>query len=308
MRSSYLPVKFAFVVSLSLAVSSSSPSFLSFSSIKPTKTPSSPKTASSDLLSLLGSLEQAARINRQEAESFRSCLRFLVPFSPEKSEKSPLRGLEPTNGRRRLTYADEDALVWWPPEPVMELARLAVDSGGDPDAIYRAIDPTMLTVPDVDGCKKDRCTLTRTPYGRFHAKEYPAYDKEVFPINMGYCQTGVLVVLDAKPEGIIYKTLVSEYVEFVRTIYEGMLLPGTKYSFVEGYARNGLARRQWNDGMPHGVYPGTGAISTSTLWPHCYHILASTIEADKTGKAAEVSLHSLVRLGLPDFSKTPEKP
>ncbi|GKD53032.1 hypothetical protein Tco_1286419, partial [Tanacetum coccineum] len=31
----------------------------------------------------------------------------------------------------------------------------------------------------------------------FHAKEYPAYDKEVFPYNMGYCQQGVLVVLDA---------------------------------------------------------------------------------------------------------------
>lgn len=25
---------------------------------------------------------------------------------------------------------------------------------------------------------------------RFHAKEYPAYDKEVFPYNMGYCQVG----------------------------------------------------------------------------------------------------------------------
>lgn len=28
---------------------------------------------------------------------------------------------------------------------------------------------------------------------RFHAKEYPAYDKEVFPYNMGYCQVGKLI-------------------------------------------------------------------------------------------------------------------
>ncbi|KAM3704794.1 hypothetical protein ACB098_03G031900 [Castanea mollissima] len=86
----------------------------------------------------------------------------------------------------------------------------------------------------------------------FHAKEYPAYDKEVFPYNMGFCQKGsnvkyddsmnlrnilwlaplpsnstkawvapgVLVVLDARPEGIIYRDLIPEYVNFARTIYE----------------------------------------------------------------------------------------
>lgn len=32
---------------------------------------------------------------------------------------------------------------------------------------------------------------------------------------------GVLVVLDAHPEGIIFKELVPEYVDIVRTIYEG---------------------------------------------------------------------------------------
>lgn len=37
-------------------------------------------------------------------------------------------------------------MVWWPPQPVMELARLAVDSGGDPAAIHRALDPTVLPV------------------------------------------------------------------------------------------------------------------------------------------------------------------
>jgi hypothetical protein len=163
----------------------------------------------------------------------------------------------------------------------------------------------MIPVPDVERSRKDKCQLTRTPYGRhfiaeevnsyfeflfhliesrgpsvglnvslsrydlfhghlflasesgrlgilFHAKEYPAYDKKVFPYNMGYCQRGsdvkyndsmnlrnilwlaplpsnsspdwvapgVLVVLDAHPDGIIYRDLIPDYVKFVRTIYE----------------------------------------------------------------------------------------
>lgn len=200
---------------------------------------------------------------------------------------------------------DIDDLILSPPEPVLELARLAVDSGADPGAIQRALDPTIIPVPDIEGSNEDRCELTRTPYGRlfineelnsyleflfkvivergpsvglnvslsrydffhghlflaansgrigilFHAKEYPAYDKEVFPLNMGYCQVGshvpyddsmnlrnilwlaplpsnstkawlapgVLVVLDAHPEGIIYRDLIPDYVQIARTLYE----------------------------------------------------------------------------------------
>ncbi|KAF2316854.1 hypothetical protein GH714_042195 [Hevea brasiliensis] len=206
---------------------------------------------------------------------------------------------------KKKNLREENELIWWPPEPVLELARLAVDSGSDPDAIHRVLDPTVLPIPDVEGSKENRCELTRTPYGRrfisqelnsylkflfeviaargpsigldvslnrydffhghlflatktgrlgilFHAKEYPAYDKEVFPYNMGYCQKGstvtyddsmnfrnilwlapfpsksskaweapgVLVVLDARPGGIIYRDLIPQYVNFARTIYE----------------------------------------------------------------------------------------
>lgn len=34
-------------------------------------------------------------------------------------------------------------------------------------------------------------------------------------------ETGVLVVLDARPDGIIYQDLIPEYVQFARTLYEG---------------------------------------------------------------------------------------
>lgn len=196
-------------------------------------------------------------------------------------------------------------MVMWPPAPILDLARLAVDSGGDPGAIHRALDPTMLPVPDVEGSQKNKCHLTRTPYGRrfaneeinsyfaflfelivarapsvglnvslnrydlfhghlflasetgrlgilFHAKEYPAFNKELFPYNLGYCQAGsnvpyddsmnlrnvlwlaplpsketkawlapgVLVVLDAHPDGIIYQEMIRDYVQIVRTVYE----------------------------------------------------------------------------------------
>lgn len=199
----------------------------------------------------------------------------------------------------------ENQLIWWPPAPVLELARLAFDSGGDPDAIHRTLDPSIIPVPDVEGSKESKCELTRTPYGRrfiseelnaylkflfelivwrgpsvglnvslsrydffhghlfisrdtgrlgivFHAKEYPAYNDETFPYNLGYCQRGsnmvyddtmnlrnilwlaplpsnsskawaapgVLVVLDARPGGIIYRDLIPDYVHIVRTLYE----------------------------------------------------------------------------------------
>jgi len=87
---------------------------------------------------------------------------------------------------------------------------------------------------------------------RFHAKEYPAFDKELFPYSLGYCQAGsnvpyddsmnlrnilwlaplplketkawlapgVLVVLDAHPDGIIYQEMIRDYVQIVRTVYE----------------------------------------------------------------------------------------
>ncbi|GER32929.1 hypothetical protein STAS_09029 [Striga asiatica] len=297
---SSLPLKFAFLISLSLAGVASfatttatpsgrrKPRTVSYHSLS---TAAKPKATVSDLLSLLGPPQQAKSVNSQVARDLMPCFRFLVPF-----DQNP-------TARRSQRVVDE--LILSPPEPVLELARLALDSGADPGAIHRALDPIIIPVPDVEGSNEDRCELTRTPYGRqfidkglnsyleflfetivqrgpsvgldvslsrydffhghlflakdsgrlgilFHAKEYPAYDKENFPCNMGYCQVGsnvaydssmnlrnilwlaplpsnstkawltpgVLVVLDASPEGIIYQDLIPEYVNFARTLYE----------------------------------------------------------------------------------------
>ncbi|CAN1783953.1 hypothetical protein LINPERHAP1_LOCUS16439 [Linum perenne] len=294
-------LSFSLVVLLSISLTSSSPSRIFLKSRSPSR-PSFPKATPSDLLSVLGSPSQSSRVNPLVSQELRSCLKFLVPFSRLPIDSSSRRSLrsERLNDRRE----EENQLVWRPPEPVLELARLAVDSGGDPDSIHRALDPAVIRVPDVEGTVEDRCELTRTPYGRrfisqevnsyleflfelivsrgpeiglnvslsrydffhghlflatgtgrlgilFHAKEYPACDK-VFPYHMGYCQTGsnltydksmnlrnilwlaplpsnsskawvapgVLVVLDARPSGIIYRDLIPEYVHVARTIYE----------------------------------------------------------------------------------------
>ncbi|KAF8038840.1 hypothetical protein BT93_B1402 [Corymbia citriodora subsp. variegata] len=312
-----LSLRLTFLLSLSLSASYSTCSSHSFLSLRSSSPPPIPKATPSDLLSVLGPAARSpasSSVNPIVADRLRSCFKFLVPFSPPPSATSRCSPVSRKLiagdgiGSRRVECErrrDEDRLVWWPPEPVLELARLAVDSGGDVGAIHRALDPTPVPVPDVEGSKENKCELTRTPYGRrfiseelnaylkflfeliesrgstvglnvtlsrydffhghlflandtgrlgilFHAKEYPSYDKEVFPYYMGYCQTGsnviyddsmnlrnilwlaplpststdswespgVLVVLDARPDGIIYQDLIPEYVQFARTIYE----------------------------------------------------------------------------------------
>ncbi|XP_065853019.1 uncharacterized protein [Euphorbia lathyris] len=309
MGNPFLSLRFAVFFSLSLTASTSSTRFF-FKSQSQSSLPPIPKATAGDLLSVLGPTCQSSKVTPLLSDELRTCLKFLVPFVP----LEPISLYEPHSSRRRLSSQrlnrersrrEENELIWWPPEPVLELARLAFDSGGDPDAIYRALDPTVLPVPDVERSKENRCELTRTPYGRrfiseelnsyfkflfelivarglsigldvslnrydffhghvfiatetgrlgilFHAKEYPAYDKKVFPCNMGYCQKGsnvtyddsmnlrnilwlapfpsnsskawlapgVLVVLDAHPGGIIYRDIVPKYVDFARTIYE----------------------------------------------------------------------------------------
>ncbi|KAI3676023.1 hypothetical protein L1987_85619 [Smallanthus sonchifolius] len=307
--SSSLPLKFAFILSFSLTAASSSPttpnsfSIRTFNSNKPS---ASATATAGDILSLLGTPQQASSVDPQVAAELKSCFKFLVPFNPTSRSDLGIRFPRQTlNSKRRCdSLSHENELVWSPPASVFEIARLAFDSGGDPGSIQRTLDPTIIYVPDVEGSNENRCELTRTPYGRrfineelnsymeflfklitergpkvglnvslnrydffhghlfiaadgrvgilFHAKEYPAYDKEVFPYNMGYCQKGsnvtyddsmnlrnilwlaplpsnstsdwsapgVLVVLDAHPGGIIYCDIIPQYVNYARTIYE----------------------------------------------------------------------------------------
>lgn len=152
-----LSLRFAFVFSVSLAASYATtsaslsfprPKFRSQSAI------SVPKATAKDLLALLGPPQLALSVNQQEAEQLKSCFKFLVPFSPACQTQPVISGYKPV--RRSLSpvrftskenkEAEVNELIWWPPEPVFELARLAVDSGGDPGVIHGALDPTIIKV------------------------------------------------------------------------------------------------------------------------------------------------------------------
>ncbi|CAA3007072.1 Hypothetical predicted protein [Olea europaea subsp. europaea] len=281
MMGSSLPLKFAVLFSISLAGAASFATTTFATSLPFFKPKPKPKATVSDLLSLLGSHQQARSVNSQVARELRSRFKFLVPFSPTqrlRPESSSARRLLNDRNKR-----DDDELIWWPPAPVMELARLAVDSGGDPGAIHIALDPTIIPVPDVEGTKEDRCELTRTPYGRhfineelnsylkflfeiivqrgpsvglnvslnrydffhghlflamdsgrlgilFHAKEYPAYDKEVFPYNMGYCQVGSNVPYD---DGMNLRNILW-LAPLPSNSTKSWLAPGTSPLFISG--------------------------------------------------------------------------
>lgn len=158
MGTSSLCFRFMLVISLSYTISSSP--FLSqktffplSSSIKASS--STHKAIAADLICILGSRDQASSININEAEKLKSCLKFLVPFTPKtgtltERKRDLLAADDQLRSTDRIVFARrrriEDELIWSPPASVLELARLAVDSGGDPGAIHGALDPTILPV------------------------------------------------------------------------------------------------------------------------------------------------------------------
>lgn len=146
--SSSLPLKFAVLFSLSIAGAAVAPfsfprkttlkSYFSFS--PETK----PKATVSDLLSLLGPPDQARSVNSQIAQDLWSCFKFLVPYNETLPARRSLSSKISTPSIR--SGKDIDELILSPPPAILELARLAFDSGGDPGAIHRALDPTIIPV------------------------------------------------------------------------------------------------------------------------------------------------------------------
>lgn len=141
-----LSLRLTFLLSLSLTASSF-PFFHKPSS----PSTSTPKATPSDLLSILGPKSQSSKIKPLVAHELNTCLKFLVPFTPTSPKLRSRKCLTAKKdlGLAKIGASDQrevEELIWWPPEPVLELARLAVDSGGDPAAIQRALDPTVIAV------------------------------------------------------------------------------------------------------------------------------------------------------------------
>ena len=114
-------------------------------SLSPYSNPPCPQNLALDLLSVLGSRTDAAAVEKRVASEIWSCLRFLVPYSCDNQGYIRLRR-DYTGNSKKFRAAEKDEMIRWPPEAVMDLARLAVDSGGDPAAIQAALDPTVIQV------------------------------------------------------------------------------------------------------------------------------------------------------------------
>jgi len=136
--------RFALFLSFSLTSSTSFPPLPVFSKRYAPSSSFTSKATPSDLLSLLGSKNQSSSVNPVVACELKSCFKFLVPFSPVDPPHRKLGFARPKHAG--LTWRNQNELIWWPPEAVLELARIAVDSGGDPDAIHRLLDPTIIPV------------------------------------------------------------------------------------------------------------------------------------------------------------------
>ncbi|KAJ7551773.1 hypothetical protein O6H91_06G028100 [Diphasiastrum complanatum] len=278
-----------------------------------------------DVLAVLGGKEAAASLNASRAHQLLSDMRFLAPLQGsslptqhliqsiteihESGSKASLK----SGGMELLKQGNHNnmqRLIRSPPSAVAELAKVAVEWAGEPEAVLAKLSPTIYPVPDVEGTAADQCQLAKNTSARrfaaeeinkymaflfeaihvlgpsagfnvslsrydlfhghmftayntgrlgilFHSREYPEFDKTNFPINLGYCQRGsdvpydasmnlrnilwlapmpacnghqcsnkwlapgALVILDAHPGGVYYKELVPEWVDVVRTIYEG---------------------------------------------------------------------------------------
>ncbi|KHN03974.1 hypothetical protein glysoja_022660 [Glycine soja] len=260
--------RLALFLSFSLTASSSLPPLPVFSKRYAPSSSLIPKATPSDLLSLLGSKPQSSAVNPEVARDLKSCFKFLVPFSPVHPRHRNFSGGAPAAIHRLL----DPTIIQVPDcegskDERCELTRTPYGRRFICEELNLYLQFLFELIVDRGPSVGLDVTLNRFDLfhghlflaldsGRlgilFHAKEYPAYDKQVFPYNMGFCQRGsnvtyddsmnlrnilwlapmpgdsgeswvapgVLVVLDARPDGIIYRDLIPDYVNFARTIYE----------------------------------------------------------------------------------------
>ncbi|CAI9283383.1 unnamed protein product [Lactuca saligna] len=165
---SSLPLKIAFIISFYLTASSSSyspptsnPRYHSISIPKViSKKPSTTTATAGDIHTLLGTPQQVASVDPQVVVELQSCFKFIIPFNPTTNTPpdycfnliNRLSQSLTESGIRfpRHTLNDAESyqneLIWSPPAPMLEIARLAFDSGGDLGSIQGTLDPTMIYI------------------------------------------------------------------------------------------------------------------------------------------------------------------
>nr|KAJ0221714.1 hypothetical protein LSAT_V11C200072750 [Lactuca sativa] len=137
-----------------------------------------------DILTLLGTPQQAASIDPQVAVELQSCFNFIVPFNPttntppdyrfnlinrlsQSLTESGIRFLRCMLNSKPRPDAEsyQNELIWSPPTPVLKIAQLAFDSGGGPGFVPISLTPMQkgfayISVADCEGSNGNRCELT----------------------------------------------------------------------------------------------------------------------------------------------------
>ncbi|KAF9681561.1 hypothetical protein SADUNF_Sadunf05G0014500 [Salix dunnii] len=127
-------------------------------------------------------------VSRKSLNSSLLALNFLLPSPLQNPQHNSIHDCHVK--QRRLSSKlqmrlKKNELIWWPPKPVLELARLAIESGGDPGSMHRALDYIILPLPDVEGWKEHKCEFTRTPYGRRRNIDDTDFSLAVIYLNVG---------------------------------------------------------------------------------------------------------------------------
>ncbi|KAI3955705.1 hypothetical protein MKW98_006065 [Papaver atlanticum] len=125
------------------------------------------KTLAENILLLLGTEDQAARVNAATAEMIRSCFKYFV--TPTSSNN--------VSGE----------FIWSAPPLIKDLAREAANYTGNPrNFIHSLVNPEKQNIPDAngtwaDGRKIPHCTLTQLDYGySFRREDYTSYFIRLF--------------------------------------------------------------------------------------------------------------------------------
>ncbi|KAL3688868.1 hypothetical protein R1sor_015177 [Riccia sorocarpa] len=146
----------------------------------PEQDDSTRRKCAADLLALFGGKAAASSVELSRAKELRACVRRLVPSSPFLGSKS-----EKLMGDEFLEYKSSRPQSLWsvesPPAAVKQLARSAVEWGGDLNVVMKELESTNYSIPDVERINEDKCSLTKFEYGRrFRNREINEYLTTLF--------------------------------------------------------------------------------------------------------------------------------
>ncbi|KAL2630984.1 hypothetical protein R1flu_015670 [Riccia fluitans] len=132
------------------------------------------RKCAADLLALFGGEEAASSVELSRAKELRACVRSLVSGSPFPGPKAPRIMGDELSGQSLRSVES-------PPVAIKQLARSAVEWGGDLNVILNELEPMNYSIPDIERIDEDGCSLTKFDFGRrFKNREINEYLTNLF--------------------------------------------------------------------------------------------------------------------------------